>query len=152
MMKFQFIELHLALSLKCWVQNNLLTLTLNSLSGWGISRPLICVTMGPSVPAMTIWSLSRSFPFTRMTSIVVPKPWIAFTWKYRKRKSSNHSNIRSFIWFVVLCKEIDHPKETQPSIFSTKCKWPNASANWVSCGKGQNYSIMAVTIWIRLSF
>ncbi len=55
------------------------TLTRNSFSGCGISKPLIVVVIGPSVPATTILSPSFTFPLTRITSIVVPRPWIALT-------------------------------------------------------------------------
>ena len=61
------------------------TLTLNSLIGWGIRRPLICVTIGPSVPAKMIWSPSWSVPLTRITSIVVPSPGNAFTCKIQNK-------------------------------------------------------------------
>ena len=40
---------------------------------------LMVVTMGPSVPGNTIVWPNLSLPFTRHTSIVVPKPPIAFT-------------------------------------------------------------------------
>jgi len=47
--------------------------------GWGINSERICVTIGPSVPASTMVSPSRSFPLTKIASIVVPKPEMAFT-------------------------------------------------------------------------
>lgn len=54
-------------------------LTLNSLRGCGVRRALICVTIGPSIPATTIVSPSFSFPLIRITSIVVPRPGNALT-------------------------------------------------------------------------
>lgn len=55
------------------------TLTRSSFIGWGISRPRIWVTMGPSVPGTMIWSPSWMLPLTSITSIVVPRPGRAFT-------------------------------------------------------------------------
>ena len=56
-----------------------LTLTRSSFSGCGINSPRICVTMGPSVPPITTVCPSLMLPFTRITSIVVPRPAMAFT-------------------------------------------------------------------------
>ena len=56
-------------------------LTRSSFRGWGMRRALTCATIGPSIPAKTIVSPSRRVPFTRMTSIVVPRPGRALTCK-----------------------------------------------------------------------
>ena len=53
--------------------------TLSSLRGCGVRRALICVTIGPSIPATTIVSPSFSFPLIRITSTVVPRPGKALT-------------------------------------------------------------------------
>mmetsp|Transcript_62284 Transcript_62284/g.157398 ORF Transcript_62284/g.157398 Transcript_62284/m.157398 type:complete len:234 (-) Transcript_62284:3037-3738(-) len=50
-----------------------------SFIGCGVSKARIVVTIGPLMPAMTIWSPFRKVPFTRMTSIVVPRPSMFFT-------------------------------------------------------------------------
>lgn len=55
------------------------TLTRSSFMGCGISKDLICVTIGPSVPANTMVSPSFSFPLIKIQSIVVPSPGIALT-------------------------------------------------------------------------
>lgn len=61
------------------MQFKILTLTLSSFIGWGISNDLICVTMGPSVPAKIIVSPSLKVPFIKIASMVVPCPGIALT-------------------------------------------------------------------------
>ena len=53
--------------------------TLSSLRGCGVRRALICVTIGPSIPATTTVSPSFSFPLIRITSTVVPRPGRALT-------------------------------------------------------------------------
>mmetsp|Transcript_92285 Transcript_92285/g.287641 ORF Transcript_92285/g.287641 Transcript_92285/m.287641 type:complete len:228 (-) Transcript_92285:674-1357(-) len=50
-----------------------------SFMGFGVRSARMVVTMGPFMPAMTIWSPSRSVPFTRTTSMVVPRPSMFFT-------------------------------------------------------------------------
>jgi hypothetical protein len=56
------------------------TLTRNSFIGCGISSERICVTIAlPSDEARTTVSPSLRRPFTRMQSIVVPRPVMAFT-------------------------------------------------------------------------
>jgi len=45
-----------------------------------MSRPLTLVTIGPSDPGSTIVSPYLNRPFVSNTSIVVPRPWITFTW------------------------------------------------------------------------
>ena len=66
-----------------------LTLTRISTSGCGVSNERIVVTIGPPRPHTTIVSPSRNMPFTRITSIVVPRPSICFT------SSTEHSNFGS---------------------------------------------------------
>lgn len=55
------------------------TLTRSSFRGGGNSKPLICVTIGPSTPGTMMVSPSRRRPLIRMTSIVVPIPGRALT-------------------------------------------------------------------------
>jgi hypothetical protein len=48
--------------------------------GGGVRRALIVVTMGPSIVLTTIVSPSLNVPFNSTTSIVKPKPSMAFTY------------------------------------------------------------------------
>mmetsp|Transcript_117878 Transcript_117878/g.313578 ORF Transcript_117878/g.313578 Transcript_117878/m.313578 type:complete len:255 (+) Transcript_117878:739-1503(+) len=50
-----------------------------SFMGCGVRSARMVVTMGPLMPAITIWSPSRSVPLTRTTSIVVPRPSMFLT-------------------------------------------------------------------------
>mmetsp|Transcript_13234 Transcript_13234/g.20967 ORF Transcript_13234/g.20967 Transcript_13234/m.20967 type:complete len:249 (-) Transcript_13234:2689-3435(-) len=54
-------------------------LTLISFMGCGVSSARMVVTIGPFMPAKTIWSPSFSVPLTSTTSMVVPRPSMFFT-------------------------------------------------------------------------
>lgn len=47
--------------------------------GWGVSKARIVVTIGPLKPDSTIVSPTCKVPFTKITSIVVPRPSITLT-------------------------------------------------------------------------
>ncbi len=87
-----------------WICNTSITLTLtrSSLSGWGIRRPLTCVTIGPSWPASIIVSPSFILPLTSTTSIVVPKPGRAFTWQRNVHKYGLCNPLEGNVWIKTL--------------------------------------------------
>jgi len=47
--------------------------------GCGVRTERICVTIAPSIPPVTMVSPSFNWPFTKITSMVVPRPGSAFT-------------------------------------------------------------------------
>mmetsp|Transcript_111852 Transcript_111852/g.316398 ORF Transcript_111852/g.316398 Transcript_111852/m.316398 type:complete len:256 (+) Transcript_111852:756-1523(+) len=62
-----------------WVWCMYSFLTRISFMGCGVKSARMVVTIAPPIPAMTIWSPSRKVPFTRITSIVVPRPSMFLT-------------------------------------------------------------------------
>ena len=73
--------------------------TLNSLSGCGVNKALIEVSITPSRPESTILSSIFNIPSTNIISIVTPRPSIFFTSNTVALKLSLLTDIYFFKYF-----------------------------------------------------
>mmetsp|Transcript_55092 Transcript_55092/g.159528 ORF Transcript_55092/g.159528 Transcript_55092/m.159528 type:complete len:270 (+) Transcript_55092:1025-1834(+) len=113
--------------------------------GCGVSNARIVVTMGPPIPANTIWSPSFNVPLTRMTSMVVPRPSMFLTSMTVHCNSSSISSlsaITSCVLFKAMYRRSGTPSPVN-ALVGTMDTWEVGSSfsqysaqfkpRWFSC-------------------